>query len=159
MEATSRTFILFVFILLSFYCLGARMMDYFAIYEPWKIIDEKAFPAFHHYQRVRGMNIFVIPAAVMTLFNILAVSFTVDYVKVKWLWLSLFAISYDWIFSFTIQIPLQLELETRKDMRLIEELLNTTWFRFTADIFQVLFVCILLLELLKQTQLTVKARQ
>lgn len=149
---TARTVILFLFILLTFYCYGAGMMDYFAVYEPWKLIDEKIFAAFHQYQGKRVINIFVIPSAVMTLLNILAVIFPVRYVAVKWLWLSLFAYSFDWIFSFTMQIPIQLKLEKAKNMHLIEELLRTNWYRFAADTLQFLFVCILVFLLLKQAQ-------
>jgi hypothetical protein len=149
---TFRTMILFLFILFTIYCYGAGMMDYFAIYEPWKLIDEKQFAAFHQYQGQRVINIFVIPSAVMTLLNILALIFPVDYVKMKWLWLSLLAYSFDWIFSFTMQIPIQLKLETAKDMELIEELLHTNWLRFAADTLQFLFVCIIVWQLLLQEQ-------
>ncbi len=147
-----RTAILFVFVLLTFYCYGAGMMDYFAIYEPWKMIDDKMFAAFHRYQGERIVSIFVIPSAVMTLFNILALIFPVQYVHVKWLWFSLLAYSFDWIFSFTMQIPIQLKLEEAKDMALIEELLRTNWYRFAADTLQFITVCIMLWKLLKEAQ-------
>ena len=127
---TFRTGILFLFILSAIYCFGAGMMDYFAIYEPWKLIDENVFAGFHQYQGKRVVSIFVIPSAVMTLLNILAILFPVDYVSRKWLWLSLVAYSFDWIFSFTMQIPIQLQLEKVKDMQLIEDLLRTNWYRF-----------------------------
>lgn len=149
---TFRTGILFLFILFSIYCYGAGMMDYFAIYEPWKLIDEKTFAAFHQYQGKRVINIFVIPSAVMTLLNILAIIFPVDYVNRKWLWLSLIAYAFDWIFSFTMQIPIQLKLEKAKDMQLITELLHTNWYRYAADSVQFLFVCILMWLLLKKAQ-------
>jgi len=140
--------ILFLFILVTIYCFGAGMMDYFAIYEPWKLIDEKQFAAFHQFQGQRVINIFVIPSAVMTLLNIIAIIFPVHYVKRKLLWLSLLAYSFDWVFSFTMQIPIQLKLETAKDMQLIEELLRTNWYRFSADTLQFLFVCIIIWQLL-----------
>ena len=149
---TFRTLILFIYIFLSLYCFGTCMMDYFAIYEPWKLIDAEDFARFHQYQGVRVINIFVIPSAVMTLFNIAALLFPVNYVQKKWLWLSLLGVSLDWVFSFTMQIPIQLELETRKDMHLIQQLLDTNWFRFAADTFQVVFVCIIVWQLLKQSQ-------
>jgi hypothetical protein len=155
-NSTTRTLILFIFIILCFYCFGACMMDYFAIYEPWKLIDEEDFARFHQYQGQRVINIFVIPSAVMTLFNILALCFPVNYVKKKWLWLSLLGAGLDWVFSFTMQIPIQLELETHKDMLLIRELLTTNWFRFISDCFQLLFVCVILWQLLKQKQVRVK---
>jgi hypothetical protein len=128
------------------------MMDYFAIYEPWKLIDEEDFARFHQYQGVRVINIFVIPSAVMTLFNILAICFPVNYVNKKWLWLSLLGAGLDWVFSFTMQIPIQLELETHKDMLLIQELLTTNWFRFISDCFQLVFVFVILWQLLEQNQ-------
>ena len=148
-----RTIIFFLFILLSIYCYGAGMMDYFAIYEPWKLIPDDIFAAFHQYQGERVINIFVIPSAVMTLLNIAAAFFPVNYVQRKWLWLSLLAYSFDWIFSFTMQIPIQLVLETKKDKALIEELLRTNWWRFAADTLQFVFVCLLLWGLLKKASL------
>lgn len=154
----TRTIILFIFIVLSIYCFGACMMDYFGIYEPWKLIDEEDFAAFHQYQGKRVIRIFVIPSAVMTLFNLAAALFPVNYVQKKWLWLSFISISLDWIFSFTMQIPIQLVLETRKDMELIRELLYTNWFRFAADVLQVVFVCIIIWQLLQQRRLEAKPR-
>lgn len=148
----TRTFFLFIFIVLTFYCYGAGMMDYFGVYEPWKLIDESIFAAFHQYQGARVVNIFVIPSAIMTVFNILVLIFPVHFVKRKWLWLSLLAYIFDWIFSFTMQIPIQLELEKRKDIQLINELLYTNWFRFVADTLQFLFVCILVWQLLMKSQ-------
>lgn len=144
-----RSIILFLFLQLTIYCYGAGMMDYFAIYEPWKLIDENIFAAFHQYQGARVISIFVIPSAVMTLLNILAALFPVDYVQRKWLWWSLLVYAFDWIFSFTMQIPIQLQLEKGKDMRLIEELLRTNWYRFGADTMQFIIVCILLWQILQ----------
>ncbi len=42
------------------------MMDYFAIYHSWKLVAEEDFARLHQYQSVFIVNIFVIPAAVMT---------------------------------------------------------------------------------------------
>ena len=151
-QKTFRTAILFLFILFSIYCYGAGMMDYFAIYEPWKLIDENIFARFHQYQGSRVIMLFVIPSAVMTLLNLLAIIFPVSYVKRRWIILSFIAYCFDWIFSFTMQIPIQLKLEQAKDMRLINELLFTNWFRFAADTLQFLFVLILMWQLLKQAQ-------
>jgi hypothetical protein len=125
------------------------MMDYFAIYEPWLLIDDEDFAGFHHYQGQRVMYIFVIPSAVMTIFNLLSLCLPPGYIKRKWLAWSLIAYSFDWIFSFTMQIPIQLELEQRKDMHLLAELLDTNWFRFAADTVQFLIVCALMLKLFK----------
>jgi len=144
-----RTYVFLTFILLTIYCYGAGMMDYFAVYEPWKLIDDEDFAAFHQFQGKRIMNIFVFPSGVMTLVNILTLLLPPVYVKRKWLAWSLIAYSFDWIFSFTMQIPIQLELEKRKDMHLLAELLDTNWYRFAADTVQFLIVCALLLKLFK----------
>ncbi len=80
-----RTALFWIFIILTVYCYGAGMMDYFAIYEPWTLIDAEDFAAFHQYQGIRVINIFVIPSAVMTLFNIASVILPPVYVKRKWL--------------------------------------------------------------------------
>jgi hypothetical protein len=148
-----RTAILFLFVVMTFYCYGAGLMDYFAIYEPWKLIEEAGFAAFHQFQGQRVVNIFVIPSAVMTLLNILAVLFPAHYVNRKWLYVSLAAYTWDWIFSFTTQIPIQLELEKGKNILLINDLLRTNWWRFAADTIQFSSVCILLALLLKQLEI------
>ncbi len=147
-----RSLLLFLFIVSCIYCYGAGMMDYFAIYEPWKLIDEKIFASFHQYQGERVINIFVLPSAVMTLLNLAAALWPVEYVQRKWSRLALLAYAFDWIFSFTMQIPIQLQLEKAKDMQLIHELLRTNWYRFAADTIQFLFVLILLWQLLQKAQ-------
>ncbi len=144
--------ILFLFIGMVFLCYGAGMMDYFAIYEPWKLIDSKDFAAFHQYQGVRVMSIFVIPSAVMTLLNILAFLFPAPYASRKLLGLALIAYAFDWIFSFTMQIPIQLKLSEGKNMQLLDELLRTNWWRFAADTIQFALVCALLWQLLRRLE-------
>jgi hypothetical protein len=146
---TARTAIFFAFILLTIYCYGAGMVDYFGVYEPWKLIPDNNFAAYHQFQGKRIINIFVLPSAVMTLFNVLTLIFPPDYVSRKWLGYSLVAYSFDWIFSFTMQIPIQLELEKRKDMALIDELLRTNWYRFAADTLQFIIVCMIIYQLLR----------
>jgi hypothetical protein len=151
-----RSIILFLFIVSCIYCYGAGMMDYFAIYEPWKLIDEDMFAAFHQYQGKRVISLFVIPSAVMTLLNLTAALFPVSYVQRKWLWWALLAYAFDWIFSFTMQIPIQLQLEKAKDMHLIDELLRTNWYRFAADTVQFVIVCIIVWQIMRDAR---RARQ
>lgn len=140
-HATWRTVIFFLFILMTVYCYGAGMMDYFAIYEPWKLIDADDFPAFHQYQGDRIIPLFVIPSGIMTILNLLAALFPVAYVSRKLIWFSLLAYAFDWIFSFSMQIPIQLTLQQVKDIDLINDLLRTNWYRFAADTLQFLIVC------------------
>lgn len=142
--------ILFLYIVLSIYGFGACMLDYFGIYEAWKLVDAEEFPAFHTFQGNRIIAIFVIPLGVATLLGLAACLFPVNNINTKWLWLSMLAMMLVWILSFTKQIPIQLILNTRKDMQLLDELLYSNWFRFAADAFQVIFVLILLWQLLKQ---------
>src|SRR5688572_9780433 len=106
-STTARTVLLFLFILFTFYCYGAGMMDYFSIYRPWKLIDEDDFAAFHQYQGQFVINIFVIPSAVMTLLNIAVLIFPPAYANRRLILFSLIAYAFDWIFSFTMQIPIQ----------------------------------------------------
>ncbi|MGN7722064.1 hypothetical protein [Chitinophaga sp. 22620] len=151
-QQTPRTAILFLFILMVFYCYGAGMMDYFTIYKPWKLIAEEDFARFHQYQGQFVISIFVIPSAVMTLLNILVVLFPPPYLDRKLPGLALAAYAFDWIFSFTMQIPIQLELEKAKSMALLDELLRTNWWRFTADTIQFVIVCILFWQLLRRLE-------
>lgn len=151
-NGTWRSIIFFLFILMTIYCYGAGMVDYFAIYEPWKLIDAEDFANFHKYQGSRVIALFVIPSGIMTIFNLLAAIFPVPYVDRKLIWFSLLAYAFDWIFSFTMQIPIQLELEQRKDIQLIEELLRTNWYRFAADTVQFIIVCIIVWKLLMKAR-------
>jgi hypothetical protein len=148
----ARTALLLSFIVFTFYCYGAGMVDYFGVYEPWKLIDEEDFPAFHRFQGERIINIFVIPSAVMTLLNILVWLFPPPHVNRKLVLFSLIAYTFDWIFSFTMQIPIQLVLEERKDMGLITELLQTNWWRFAADTVQFVIVVIICWQLFRKLQ-------
>lgn len=151
-QHTIRTAILFLFILMVFYCYGAGMMDYFTIYNSWKLVDEADFARFHQYQGQFVINIFVIPSAVMTLLNILVLLFPPPYLGRKLPGLALAAYAFDWIFSFTMQIPIQLELGKAKSMALLDELLRTNWWRFTADTIQFVIVCILFWQLLRRLE-------
>jgi hypothetical protein len=155
--AITRTIILFLFILTTFYCYGARVMDYFAIYETWKLVDAKDFPGLHQFQSVRIISLFVIPAAVMTLLNIAAFLLPAPYVSRKWIGVSLLVYAFDWIFSFTTQIPIQFKLHHVKDVELLDELLRTNWWRFTADSLHFLMICVVFGKLLQRLQqLTIK---
>jgi hypothetical protein len=145
----TRTALLFIYIVLSIYCFGACMMDYFAIYEAWKLIDAKDFAIFHTYQGNRIIAIFVIPLGVTTLVGLAACLFPVKYIKRQLLWCSMLGITLVWILSFSIQIPIQLELNTHKDMQLISKLLCTNWFRYIADVMQVIFAVIILWQMLQ----------
>lgn len=153
-NSPARTALLFAFIIMVIYCYGAGMMDYFAVYESWKLIDEKIFPAFHGYQGERVINIFVIPSGIMTILNIFAVLFPPAYASRRLLIYALIAYAFDWIFSFTMQIPIQLKLAEAKDPALIEELLRTNWWRFGADTLQFIIVCVLLWKLLRQLEVS-----
>lgn len=138
-----RIVILFLYIVLSIYGFGAGMLDYFGIYEPWKLVGEKEFAAFHTFQGNRIIAIFVMPLAAATLLGLAACLFPVTGINKKWLWLSMLSMALVWILSFTIQIPIQLILNTRKDMQLLDELLYSNWFRFAADALQ--FICVLMI--------------
>ena len=145
-----RRTVLFLYIVLSIYGFGAAMLDYFGIYEAWKLVGANEFPAFHVFQGSRIIAIFVIPLAVATLLGLAACLFPVNNINKKWLWPSMLSMMLVWVLSFTIQIPMQFALDTKKDMQLIDELLYTNWFRFAADAFQLIFVLIILWQLLKQ---------
>jgi hypothetical protein len=144
----ARSFFLFSYLVLSLYCFGACMLDYFGIYEAWKLVGEDEFATFHTFQGNRIIGIFVIPCAVMTLMGLAAALFPVKQVNRLWLWLSLVGVAFIWILSFTIQIPIQLVLNTRKDMQLLDELLYTNWFRFFATVFQLVFILAILWRLI-----------
>lgn len=146
----SRTTLFALFVIMVFYCYGAGMIDYFGVYETWKLIDEKDFTNVHHFQGDRIVALFVLPSAVMTLLNIFTLVFPPSYVKRSWLLWALIAYMFDWIFSFTMQIPIQLKLSEQQNMQLIDELLRTNWWRFAADTLQFLIVCMLLFHLLQK---------
>jgi hypothetical protein len=154
-QSMGRSIILFSYIVLSLYCFGASMLDYFGIYEAWKLVGEEEFATFHTFQGNRIIAIFVIPCAAMTLVGLAAAIFPVKNINRLWLWLSLVGIAFVWILSFSIQIPIQLILNTRKDMQLLDELLYTNWFRYLASVFQLVFILAILWKLVyaKQQQL------
>jgi hypothetical protein len=146
----SRTSLFTLFVIMVFYCYGAGMIDYFGVYETWKLVDAKDFTAVHHFQGDRIVALFVIPSAVMTLLNIFVLVFPPRYVNRRIILFALIAYIFDWIFSFTMQIPIQLKLSGQQDMQLINELLRTNWWRFAADTLQFVIVCWLLHGLLRK---------
>jgi len=150
----SRTGLFSLFLIMVFYCYGAGMIDYYGVYETWKLIDAKDFTAVHHFQGDRIVALFVIPSAVMTLLNILVLIFPPRYVSRRIILFALIAYLFDWIFSFTMQIPIQLKLAEQKNMELIGELLRTNWWRFGADTVQFIIVCWMLHSILNKTAST-----
>src|ERR1700754_1188446 len=93
-----------IFFALSFYGLGAGMMDGFAMYHAWRFVGADEFAAMHKAAGQRIIAFLVIPTLLMTVFQILLLWHRHRAIKRSWLWITLTCTVICWLSSAFIQI-------------------------------------------------------
>jgi len=127
------TFTLLYF-MLCFYCLGASLMEHFAVDRAWIYAGPKEFPLLHHESGQGILTVYVIPLICLTLFTVLMLWYRLPEVSKKWVWAGLLCHGVTWISRAFIQIPMQLQLDKAKDAALLEHLVATDWLRIMAQV-------------------------
>ena len=122
----------FIFFALSFYSLGAGIMDSFAIYHSWLYVGEDEFAALHQATGKRIVLLLVIPMLILTVFCVLMFWFRPAPVSKSLVWFALAGLIMGWISSAFIQIPIQVQLSMGKDDALLHKLIVSDWIRFFA---------------------------
>jgi hypothetical protein len=118
---------------LSFYSIGAGMMDSFVLYHSWQFVGENEFAFFHKEAGQRIVLVFVLPMLLLTVLIILSFWHRHVAISRKLLGCSLLFISIGWLSSFVIQIPIQIELDKGKNSALLNQLIVTDWIRVIAS--------------------------
>ena len=126
-------FTLFYF-MLSFYCLGASLMEHFAVDRAWIFAGLNEFPLLHHESGQGVLAVYVIPLIGLTLFTVLMLWYRLPEISKKWVWAGLLCHGVTWISTAFIQIPIQLQLDKAKDAALLEHLITTDWLRIMAQV-------------------------
>lgn len=133
-----------VFYLLSFYCFGAGIMDSFIIYDGWRYVGDSEFAAMHTANGQRIVLLFVLPMAVLLVFNILQYWYRPAAIPASWVTMALIAQLAGWLSSIFIQIPIQIQLDKGKDEALLEKLIFSDWIRvFAWAIYIVILIAML----------------
>ena len=89
------TFTLLYF-MLCFYCLGASLMEHFAVDRAWIYAGPKEFPLLHHESGQGVLTVYVIPLICLTLFTVLMLWYRLPEVSKKWVWAGLLCHSVTW---------------------------------------------------------------
>lgn len=118
-----------VFIFLSFYVVGAAVMDSFVVYNDWRFVGNTEFAQMHAESGKRIIALFVIPTLIMTVFCVLQFWHRPKIVSRKLVWGALICTVIPWLSSAFIQIPMQRKLSQGKNEALLEQLILTDWIR------------------------------
>lgn len=127
-------FITIAFIVLTFYCFGAGVMDSFVIYHGWRFVSDPDFTTLHREQGARIIPFFVLAYVVLTILNILMFWFRLRVIPRHLVIMALLANITGWVSSALIQIPIQIQLEQGLNTALIEKLIVTDWIRVIASL-------------------------
>jgi hypothetical protein len=138
------------FFVLSFYALGAGMMDSFVIYHTWRFIGAAEFSEAHIASGSRIVPIFVFPMLLMTIFLILLFWHRPRVISRKMLWTSLICTIISWLSSAFIQIPMQGKLSQGKDIVLLNELIYTDWIRIIPHWVMMMIVAVMIKRSISQ---------
>jgi hypothetical protein len=123
-----------LYFILCFYCLGASLMEHFAVDRAWIYAGPTEFPVLHHESAQGVLAAYVIPLIVLTLFTVLMLWYRLPVISKKWVWVGLLCHGVTWISTALIQIPMQLQLDKAKDAALLEHLIATDWLRIIAQV-------------------------
>lgn len=140
------------FFMLSFYGLGAGMMDSFVVYHTWKFIGAVEFAEAHRASGSRIVPIFVFPMLLMTIFLILMFWHRPTVISRKMLWMSLICTVIPWLSSAFIQIPMQGQLSQGKNVALLNELIYTDWIRIIPHWIMMVIVAMMIKMTISQKE-------
>lgn len=128
------------FLVLSFYCFGAGVIDSFAMYHSWLFVGEEEFAMVHQQSGQRILLFFVFPTLVLTIITIMMFWHRPVIIPKRLLWFAFSCQMISWISSAFIQIPIQMQLDSGKDIELLNKLITTDWIRIIAWMFYIVVV-------------------
>ncbi len=121
---------------LTFYTLGAGVIDNYVIYPTFAAVGENEFVAFRQVFSPRIVALLVVPLILRSVFSVLLLWLRPIAIRLWHVWLFLFCQAVAWISTFAVQIPIQIELDKGKTPELIEKLIDSIWLRTSMS-----FVC------------------
>ncbi len=118
---------------LTFYALGAGVIDNHVLYQTFPTVGENEFVAFRAVFTPRIVALLVVPLILRFVFSFLLLWLRPAAIRAWHVWLFIFFQAVAWISTFAVQLPIQMELDKGKNPELIERLLDSIWLRSTMN--------------------------
>ena len=119
---------------LTFYTVGAGVIDNYVIYQTFAAVGENEFVAFRAVFSPRIVALLVVPLILRFVFSFLLLWLRPAAIHLWHVWLFLFCQIVAWISTFLVQLPIQFELDKGKNPELIQKLIDTIWLRTTMSV-------------------------
>jgi hypothetical protein len=120
--------------ILTFYGLGASIVDQYVIYPTFPVIGENEFVAYRAVFGPRIVLFMVLPLILQSVFSILLLWLRPKAIPLWTVWLALACQLVRWGSTVVIQLPIQAQLERGKNLELISTLMHTSWIRTLANV-------------------------
>lgn len=114
---------------ITFYTVGAGVIDNFVLYQTFPTVGENEFVAFRAVFTPRIVALLVVPLVVRFVLSILLVWLRPKAIRLWHVLLFLLLQTGAWISTFAVQLPIQFELDKGKNPELIEKLIESVWLR------------------------------
>lgn len=118
---------------LTFYALGASVIDNHVIYQTFPVVGENEFVAFRAVFTPRIVALLVVPLIFRFLFSVLLLRYRPAAIRLWHVLLFLFLQVVGWISTFAVQLPIQFELDKGKNSELIQNLIDSIWLRSATN--------------------------
>jgi hypothetical protein len=131
-----------VYLLLSFYCFGAAMMNEFVEYQSWAdlgtYLSAGEFASWHSLTSARAVPFLVLPMLAATLVALSLLRFLPPAVPRWCLWVVLACHALAWTSTLLYQLPLEMQLDRGAySPTLMAELWRTDWLRKLAFLVEI----------------------
>ncbi len=134
-DSIFKTYGVFVItFVLTFYTLGAGVIDNYVIYPTFPVVGENEFVAFRAVFAPRIVALLVVPLILRSVFSVLLLWLRPKAIRVWHVGLFLLCQTVAWISTAAVQIPIQFELDKGKNPELIAKLIDSIWLRTTMSV-------------------------
>jgi glucan phosphoethanolaminetransferase (alkaline phosphatase superfamily) len=123
---------LFVYGLLSSYCLAGCLSEHFAIMPGWRYVGAGEFHEVHVAQGNGLGFVYVIAKIALTVLIGALLFIAPSTIPRELLWVSAGLLVVSWASSFVLQFPIQTRIRDHKTTALIDRLYRTDWIRVAA---------------------------
>jgi hypothetical protein len=120
--------------ILTFYGLGASIIDQHVIYPTFPVIGENEFVAYRAVFGPRIILFLVLPLILQSVFSILLLWLRPKAIPLWTVWLALACQLVRWGSTVVIQLPIQAQLDRGKNLELISTLMHASWIRTLANV-------------------------
>jgi len=123
---------LFVYGLLSSYCLAGCLSEHFAVMPGWRYVGAGEFHDVHVAQGNGLGFVYVIAKLALTVLIGALLFIAPSTIPRELLWVSAGLLAVSWTSSFVLQVPIQTRIRDHKTAALIDRLYRTDWIRVVA---------------------------